>query len=138
MAPLSVIPGRVRLESRKLIGSMYSCGYLTNKINAIEGVIKTDINPRTGRILVIFDNSRISSEDIITDIKNMLDSMEKVEPPARTWYDAPPVMHGMNGNDKGTGNAFIHAAIDIAGHVLLPKPFGVLLPIAIHAVRKNL
>jgi hypothetical protein len=83
-------------------------------------------------------NDEIKGLKEIKGKEEIMEIMEKVKPPAGTCYDAPPVMPGMDGNNKGTGNAFIHAAIDIAGHVLLPKPFGVLLPIAIHAVRKNL
>ena len=140
MAPLSTIPGRIRLESHELIGKGYCCMALINKINKVNGVKETNINPRTGRILIIFDDLRIKSDDLITKVNEFLNEM-KSEPYLKTYMplvkgDVNKTLYLNAGkNEKRIGNAFIYAVIDIAGHALLPKPFGILLPLAIHAVR---
>lgn len=134
MAPLSAIPGRIRLESRELIGKGYCCTALTNKINAVKGVKETDINPRTGRILIIFDDLRIKSDDLIIKVNEFLNEI-KSDSSLKTYMpleigDVNKTPHlnagtnkNKNKNEKRIGNAFIHAAVDIAGHALLPKPF---------------
>ncbi len=134
MAPLSVIPGRIRLESHELIGKRHGCMSLTNKINSVKGIIKTDINPRTGRILIIFDDSQIIAADLITKVKEFLNAMA-VEPFAGNMLSE---IQDTNRNNKVISNAFIHAAIDIAGHALLPKPLRFLFPLAVNSLIKSL
>ena len=132
MAPLSAIPGRIRLESRELIGKGYCCRALTNKISTVKGVIKADINPRTGRILIIFDNLQIMSDDLITRVNGIINEI-KSDQSLKTYM--PSEIGEVNKNNRGVSSAFINAVINIAGNVLLPKPLGSLLPIALQAVR---
>ena len=40
MAPLSVLPGRVRFEASILIGSEEGCDLIEEKITSIEGVVE--------------------------------------------------------------------------------------------------
>jgi hypothetical protein len=140
MAPVSVTPGRLRLEGRELIGKKHSCSLLAIKINAITGVIRSDINPRTGRILIIFNTSNIESKvlieqigNILDEIKGEIDSSHVIE----TYHGSPCSRCANNqGNEKITRVA-IRAAVDIASHFLLPKPLRVLGPIVANAIMKS-
>jgi len=139
MAPVSVTPGRLRLESRELIGKNYYCSLLVGKINAIEGVIRSDVNPRTGRMLIIFNASCIESKVLIEEIDNILgeiktetDSSHVIE----TYYGSSCSRCANNQGNEKMKRVAIRAAVDIASHFLLPKPFRVLGPIAANAIMK--
>jgi len=136
MAPISEIPGRLRLENCELIGKRYCCMALTNKINAVNGVRKTDINPRTGRILIIFDDMCLKSDDLILKVNEFLNGM-KSEQCTKTYMTMEirndKTRHLYAGkNEKSIGDDFIRAAVNIAGKALLPKPLGILLSFISH------
>ena len=157
MLSLSVVPGRIRLESGALLGKRRRCLALAGKIRAIEGVIQSIINPRTGRILIRFDESNIDCDTLIVEVTAMLRDLggESNHSPVnlsavssfacnRCLRHGAYIDHGNgnepNGNRNGReiNDLFIQAVVDIAGHVLMPKPFGILLPFAISAMRKTL
>lgn len=157
MSPLSMVPGRIRLESGALIGKRHRCWVLAGKIRAIEGVIQSVINPRTGRILIRFDESNIDCDTLMVEVTAMLRDLgdEGVHSSVnlsavssitcnRCLGRGVHIAHGNgnepNGNRNGReiNDLFIQAVVDIAGHVLMPKPLGILLPIAVSAMRKML
>lgn len=133
MAPVSVIPGRLRLESSDLINKRHHCRILENKISALKGVMSVEANPRTGRLLIIFNELMTDADSLRRGSKDILREMKDVQNCEITDVRA---VEGKNGS-SGIGNAIAHAAIDIAGHVLMPKPFNFLIPIAVNAMRKN-
>lgn len=131
MSIVSSIPGRIRLESRKLIGKTPLCLVIEERLNGLEGVKGADINSRTGRVLIKFDASRTSEENLMKEVRYLLEGYVDVQE-----VPAKPRTNGRG--QKRMNDLLVHSIIDITGHMLMPKPFGLLLPLAIHAVRKAL
>lgn len=76
MKHLSVLPGRVRIEIPSLVGQVYHCQYLQKGIFKISGVDEVLINPRTGRILINFDENSINAFSLTRNIKQLLNDLE--------------------------------------------------------------
>lgn len=135
MSPLSIVPGRIRLESKNLIGRKYLCAVLESKIKALDFILEAGINFRTGGILVRFDKSHTSSEAVIENIKNIIEDIGDAKT-AETYYASIlGIKHGNNG--KRVDGSILHAVINIAGHMLVPKPLGILLHIAINYINNK-
>jgi len=130
VSTVSKLPGRLRLEIKKLIHKRCHCRVLELKTLEIKGVMEAEANYRTGRLLVVFNEAVIDSSDLVSKIREVLDDMA----------DCDEIGYAMHGAEKNNSiaNGFVHAAIDIAGHIFMPKPLGILVPIAINAMRKNL
>jgi len=136
MAPLSKLPGRLRVEIREIIGRKNFCRVLELRIMELTGVIEAEANSRTGRLLVIFDKNIIDSRELLVKIRDIIDDMN-------SGKEHDEAVHGKRTRTTDTGHqtlsaAFVHAAIDIAGHLLMPKPLGFLIPLAVNAMRKSL
>lgn len=130
MAPLSILPGRIRFETKSLIGDIQACRRVETSLIGADGVVEASANPRTGRITVRFDESRMDGNSLDGQIKNAL-SCDKSGPFPRSTGSsmerapmAPPT--GMAG----------HAVIAMLARAFLPKPFNVLLPMAMHTILK--
>jgi len=139
MAPLSKLPGRIRVEIREIIGRKNFCRVLELRIMELTGVMEAEANNRTGRLLVRFDEGIIDSRELLIKIRGIIDGMNNKHD--ETVYSKRTGTTDTDSNgalQRNTTSAFVHAAIDAAGHILLPKPFGFLIPLAINAVRKNL
>ena len=72
MLIVSAIPGRVRLEDKGLIGKTGLCAFIKEKLYETDGVTWADINPRTGRILLGFDELRISDKALMAKVKTLI------------------------------------------------------------------
>jgi copper chaperone CopZ len=131
MSIVSAIPGRLRLESRDLVNKLFLCRLINNKIKETNGVISIEVNHRTGRVLIEFDELIVSSKELFEMVRAIVEKSNGVA-------DLSLLPIHISPNGKGINNTLIHAVIDIAVHVVMPKPLGVLLPIAINAMRKNL
>jgi len=131
MLIVSAIPGRLRLEIRDLVNKPFLCRLINNKIKETNGVIKIEVNHRTGRVLIEFDELIVSSEELLEMVRAIVEKSNGF-----TNLSLLPIHISPNG--KGINNTLIHAFIDIAADLIMPKPLGVLLPIAINAMRKNL
>jgi len=130
VSTVSKLPGRLRLEIKELINKKHFCYVLKTKIMEIDGVIETEANHRTGRLLVVFDEAVIDSCALVSKISEILDEMVEC-------HDSGYEMQNIKRNNS-IANGFVHAVIDIACHAFMPKPLGILVPIAINAMRKNL
>lgn len=130
MAPLSILPGRIRYEDESLRGDICGCRHLEARLNCLEGVIEASANHRTGRITIRFDESRAERNSLEGQVKNALicktsgsysnsthSSKEKASP-----------MH--------TSGTTGHTVIDVLARAILPKPFNVLLPMALQTMRR--
>lgn len=131
MSTVSKLPGRLRLEIKELINKRCHCRLLELKILEIKGVMQAEANHRTGRLLVTFDETVIDSRALVLAIRDILDEMVECR---EKDYET---LHKKNTSDSKsiTLKAISHAAIDIAGHMLMPKPFNILFPIAVKALR---
>ncbi|MBF8278108.1 MAG: hypothetical protein HW390_3181 [Candidatus Brocadiaceae bacterium] len=128
MAPLSIMPGRIRYESKYLVGKLHICRYLQERIINLKGLTAVTVNHRTGRVLVEFDEKQIDRQSLTQHINHII----------------------KEGEDKATGGWLLsvekknskifltstakHAFMDVFAHVFLPKPLNVLVPIALNAV----
>jgi hypothetical protein len=126
MSSLSILPGRVRFESPDIIGKFKASEYLEREFGRLNGVLEASVNHRTGRMLIRFDEN-LSDRIAITKgmkeiIKNMHDEQLKT---------------GFYGPQKTSGTGLLkHALIDAVAHSLLPKPFNILLPLAINIIKR--
>lgn len=131
MSTISYIPGRVRLENDELINQPRRCQFVAQRLNALVGVTDVEINQRTGRVLIRFDESLIDCELLlskVTEFANAAEVAEKSEEADLTVAGSPVT------NKK---QMLSHLAVDLASHVLLPGPLGVLFPFAMNAFRKS-
>jgi hypothetical protein len=131
MSIVSSVPGRIRLESRKLIGKTPLCLVIEDRLNALQGVTGADISPRTGSVLIKFDASQTSEEVLMSEVSYLLKSYDNMQ-------EVPAKTRGKGEGREKKNDLLIHSLIDITGHMLMPKPLGFLFPIAVHAVRKAL
>jgi hypothetical protein len=126
MAPLSILPGRIRFESQYLIGKPHICGYLKESIvNYFGGVTEVTANHKTGRILVRFDERQIDRQALTQYINQVM--KEGAERAANNWQflteeknSRPPVARHA-----------LHALADVITHAILPMPLNALIPMAI-------
>ncbi|MBM4066861.1 MAG: hypothetical protein FJ266_14710 [Planctomycetes bacterium] len=129
MAPLSILPGRIRFESKYLIGKLHICRYMQEHIvSCSNGIIEVAVNHRTGRILVKFDENRIDRQALTQHINHIVkEGEEKV---AGGW-----LVSAEKKNSKiFFTNTTKHALMDVVAQMILPKPLNVLVPVALNAV----
>jgi len=129
MAPLSILPGRIRFESRYLVGKPHLCRYLQERIiSYLKGLTEVTVNHRTGRILVGFDENQIDRQTLTQHINQIIKEGEE-----RTTDGRLLSVEKKNSKIFLTTTAK-HALMDVFAHVVLPKPLNVLVPIALNAV----
>ncbi|MBW7898103.1 hypothetical protein B188_07450 [Candidatus Brocadiaceae bacterium B188] len=128
MAPLSILPGRIRFESQYLMGKSHICRYLKESIvEYLGGLTEVTANHKTGRILVLFDERCIDRQTLTQYISRVL--KECAEKAADSWQFSaeeenskpPPARHAL------------HALTDAVAHAILPMPLNALVPMAIKA-----
>ena len=129
MAPLSILPGRIRFESQYLVGKPHLCWYLQERIiSYLKGLTELTVNHRTGRILVGFDENQIDRQTLTQHINQIIKEGEERATDGR-----------LLSVEKKNSKIFLtsdikHALLDVVAHVVLPKPLNVLVPIALNAV----
>lgn len=129
MAPLSILPGRIRFESPDIVGQFKASEYLVNEIKKLDGMLEASVNHRTGRILVRFNENLADRITITKSIKEIIKNM-----PDEQFKIFPLVKKGRRNLTRT--RLLKHALIDVITHALLPKPFGILLPLAINTLKK--
>lgn len=131
VSTVSYIPGRLRIESRELIINHSRWGEISRRIKRIQGVASADVNCRTGRLLIMFDEAAINNDLLLKRVAEIIGTPEEAEncEPAR--------LTNRNSAVTNRKRLFSRIAMDIAGHALLPGPLGLLLPFAVTALRKD-
>lgn len=131
MAPLSVLPGRVRFEISRLIGWKEECLLLEESLRAMPGVSEASASSRTGRVLVRFDEDLVSrvaiEEELMRAMKAATDGTAKRK--------AAPVGRKAALVAASSSSAG-HFVIELALHALLPAPLDLLLPAAATVFRR--
>ncbi len=131
MAPLSVLPGRVRFESQLIIGKIMKSRYLNEGISSINGVLDSSVNYRTGRMLIRFNENLIDKETLTQRVKEIMEFMpHKADTLELVSY------HRQWHSKSITKHILPQTLIDIVAHAILPKPLNLLLPVAINAMRR--
>ena len=122
MAPLSILPGRVRFEDKQLFGNSQRSRHLETTIAAVPGVLLISSSHRTGRILVEFNEGHLTRDDLIARIKGAL----ACEVPVSESSNPLPTAS----ISPAKAPAFFSGSMfaDMALHLLLPAPFDLLLP----------
>lgn len=125
MIPLSILPGRIRFENPSLTGHVNYCHNLQKQIADLDGVIEASVNHRTGRILVRFNENHLNHDSLMLcfiHILNLMESlpMERVIPNASVFNIKGGLSEGIK-----------FSLIDMVSHAVLPKPFNILLHIAL-------
>ena len=127
MAPLSVLPGRVRFESQLIIGKVMDCRYLNEGISSISGVLDSSVNHRTGRILVRFNENLVDKETLIQRIKEIMESTpHKIDALELMPYH----------KERHSKHVLFQGLIGVVARAILPKPLNMLLPMAINVMRR--
>jgi len=122
MAPLSILPGRVRYADSRLIGNESLACHLESRICQLPGIRLVSASHRTGRVLVEFNECHVSRDDLAQRINSMLSDA----PCHCRWTTGAlctPVARG-----KHSPFAPDRILADMALHLILPAPFDLLLP----------
>lgn len=121
MAPLSILPGRVRFEDPRLLGNKERSLHLEAEIGVLPAVKLVTATHRTGRILVEFNEMQLTHDELVARIREVLAGevppIESNQGAAASprLDKAPPLFSGS-------------ILADVALHLLLPGPFDLLLP----------
>lgn len=126
MAPLSILPGRMRLESQELVGKPHVCRYLQKHIiHYMNGLTEVTVNHITGRILVRFDERQIDRQDLTQRIRRIMhEALENVSEDGQSLAGEENAM-------SLTTRSALHAITDMVAHAIFPKPLNTLIPMAI-------
>lgn len=132
MAPLSVLPGRVRFEASCLLGCKEGCHLLEERMLAMPGVIEASASHRTGTVLVRFDEGLVSRSEIEGFVKKALAAAAA---PGERTSKALPLLRKSPASGVSSSPAG-HFFMEVALHALLPAPLDFLLPVAATAFRR--
>lgn len=132
MAPLSVLPGRLRFEANSLVGNSDACLLLEDSISSVQGVSEVAASHRTGRILVRFDESRVTRCEIEAQLGEALRAvaLQKERGPEFPRVRRSAASSGASSSGVG------HFVMEMALHAFLPAPLDLLLPTAATAFRR--
>ena len=126
MAPLSVLPGRLRFETNSLIGGEDGCLFLEGSILSLKGVSEVSASHRTGRILVIFDENLVSRSEIEEHLDRALQTVLMLK---ERGLEIPRLKHAAPSRGASS-NGVGHFMMEMALHAFLPAPLDLLLPAA--------
>jgi len=126
MAPLSVLPGRIRFEASCLIANGGGCDLLERNILALQGVSEITSSPRTGRVLVRFDEGIVSRSEIEARLEQALRAVRELKDAAPEHSTSRRSSTARGESSQGIG----HFVMEMALHAFLPAPLDLLLPAA--------
>lgn len=75
-------------------------------------------------VLITFDASMTSDEVLMKEVRSLLEISENMP-------GAPAKPGNSRRSSKKVNDLLVHSIIDITGHILMPKPFGLLFPLAV-------
>lgn len=132
MAPLSILPGRLRFETNSLIGSKDGCLVLEDSILSVQGVSEASASHRTGRVLVRFEESLVTRSEIEGHLGRAL---KAVVMQMERGADFVPVRRSAAYREESSSGVG-HFLMEIAIHAFLPAPLDLLLPTAATVFRR--
>ncbi|HBG06142.1 MAG: hypothetical protein A2075_02470 [Geobacteraceae bacterium GWC2_58_44] len=133
MAPLSVLPGRLRFESNSLIGSKEGCLLLEESLFSVQGVSEASASHRTGRILVRFDENLVSRSEIEG---HLAAALQAVAVQKERGPELSPVRRAAPSRAGSSSSGVGHFVMEMALHAFLPAPLDLLLPTAATVFRR--
>ena len=132
MAPVSVLPGRLRYETNSLIGSKEGCLLLEDSILSVQGVKEASASHRTGSVLVRFDESLVTRGEI----EEHLDSALKAVAIQKEQGGLPQFRRTTPSRGTSASSGVGHFVMEMALHAFLPAPLDLLLPTAATVFRR--
>lgn len=133
MAPLSILPGRLRFESPLLRGRRDICQAVSGSLRQLRGVREASASFRTGRLLVTFDEHNVSRQELTSAVQGILETPGCLACPPEA--PRPGEKQALQGGVSGEFGR--HILVDLVTHAILPKPFDLLLPPAMAALRRR-
>lgn len=131
MAPLSVLPGRLRFEANCLVGSKEGCASLEESVLSVPGISEASASHRTGRVLVRFDESLITLSEVEEHLGTALRSVAEQKETGAKYLPARRAVPSREAT-SGVG----HFVMEMALHAFLPAPLDLLLPTAATVLRR--
>jgi len=122
MAPLSILPGRVRFEDPRLVGNETLSRHLESNVTVLDGVDMVSASHRTGRILVEFSEAQLTRDDLVACLREVLSRELPLTDACAKRAEAP------TRPKRYPGFSSRSIIADMAFHLLLPAPFDLLLP----------
>lgn len=132
MAPLSVLPGRLRFETNSLIGSRDACLLLEDVILSVWGVSEASASHRTGRVLVRFDENLVTRGEIEGHLGRGLQAVAMQKERGAEFSQVRRSAPSRGASSSGVG----HFVMEMAFHAFLPAPLDLLLPTAATVFRR--
>jgi hypothetical protein len=132
MSPLSVLPGRIRYETDRLIGCKEGSALFEESILAAKGVIEASASYRTGRVLVRFDEGLVKRSDIEGYLDRALLTALTV---AENGSDTPSPRRKVPASEVSSFSTGFFVK-EMALHALLPSPLDLLVPAAASLFRR--
>jgi copper chaperone CopZ len=133
MAPLSVLPGRLRFQTNSLIGSKEGCLLIEDSISSVQGVKEASASHRTGSVLVRFDESLVTRREIEKHLGSALQTVAiQKEKGGLPQLQRSNPSRGASASSSGVGHFFMEMAL----HAFLPAPLDLLLPTAATVFRR--
>jgi len=132
MAPLSVLPGRLRFETSCLIGNRDKCLHLEDSLSSVHGVKETSASHRTGRVLVLFDENLVSRSEIEGHLGGALQSAAM----QKEGGVGCQVRRAAHSRAASSSSGVGHFVMEMALHAFLPAPLDLLLPMAATVSRR--
>ena len=132
MAPLSVLPGRLRFETNSLIGSRNACLLLEDALMSVRGASETSASHRTGRVLVRFEESLVTCGEIEAHLGRALQAVVMRQERGSEFSPVRRNAASRNASSPGVGHFFMEMAL----HAFLPAPLDLLLPTAATVFRR--
>lgn len=132
MAPLSILPGRIRWEIPLLAGRAECCRFLEERVMAIPGVLEASANQRTGRILVRFDEKTVAPQALSEQLERLTRDCKAfcvVAPLPEAHCSLARAKESVRSAQLShiTGDLLLNTLV----HAVLPAPLDFILPTAV-------
>src|SRR5689334_54065 len=111
MAPLSVLPGRIRFESNSLIGSKEGCLLLEEAVSSVQGVTEASASHRTGRVLVVFNEKLVSHGEIEGHLGRALQAVARQKETGAELPLSRPSAASRGASSSGVGHFVMEMAL---------------------------
>ncbi len=126
MAPLSVLPGRLRFEAASLIGNKAASFLVGDMMLSRKGVKEATASHRTGRVLVLFDEGVVSRSEVEGRLASALQVVERLK---EAGASVPPLRRP-GASREASSHRVGQFVMEMALHAFLPAPLDLLLPTA--------
>jgi hypothetical protein len=126
MAPLSILPGRLRFEAGSLNGNQEGCLLVEDALRSLPGVKEVTASHRTGRLLVVFAEEVVPRSEIEAHLHGALEAAAIAKEEGVTF----PQLRRNTATREASHGGVGHFIMEMAMPAFLPAPLELLLPAA--------